>query len=75
MTHLKAYANGRKARRGITAWMTFYNMHMPHQALGNRAPMGVWRAGVTDHLPGNAVDMPLRLDDAGASPRITLGDS
>jgi putative transposase len=66
--HLKAYADGREARAGISAWMTFYNVRRPHQALGNRAPMAVWRAGVTGHLPGDAVDMPLRLDDAGASP-------
>ena len=66
--HLKAYADGGEARAGISAWMTFYNMRRPHQALGNRAPMTVWRAGVTGALPGNAVDMTLRLDDAGASP-------
>jgi putative transposase len=66
--HLKAYANGREARAGITAWMAFYNMQRPHQALGNRAPTAVWRAGVTGPLPDNAVDMTLRLDDADASP-------
>ncbi len=66
--HLKAYADGREARAGISAWMTFYNRRRPHQALGNRTPMAVWRAGVTGALPGNAVDMTLRLDDAGASP-------
>ena len=66
--YLKAYANGREARAGISAWMTFYNMRRPHQALGNRTPMAVWRAGVTGVLPGNAVDMTLRLDDADASP-------
>ena len=48
--------------------MTFYNMRRPHQALGNRTPMAVWRAGVTGVLSGNAVDMTLRLDDADASP-------
>lgn len=66
--HLKAYADGHEARAGISAWMTFYNMRRPHQALGNRTPMAVWRAGITGALRGNAVDMPLRLDDAGASP-------
>ena len=66
--HLKAYADGREARAGISAWVTFYNTRRPHQALGNRTPMAVWRAGVTGALPGNAVDMTLRLDDAGASP-------
>jgi putative transposase len=66
--YLKAYANGREAQGGISAWMTFYNMRRPHQALGNRTPMAVWRAGVTGVLPGNAVDMTLGLDDADASP-------
>jgi putative transposase len=66
--YLKAYADGREARAGISAWMTFYNMRRPHQALSNRTPMAVWRASVTGVLPGNAVDMTLRLDDADASP-------
>ncbi len=66
--HLKAYADGREARAGISAWVTFYNMRRPHQALDNRTPMAAWRAGIAGALPGNAVDMPLRLDDAGASP-------
>lgn len=66
--HLKAYADGREARVGISAWVTFYNTRRPHQALGNRTPMAVWRAGITGALPSNALDMPLRLDDAGASP-------
>jgi putative transposase len=70
--HLKAYADGREARAGISAWMTFYNMTRPHQALGNRTPMAVWRPGVTGALPGNAVDMTLRLDDADASPTCPL---
>jgi putative transposase len=66
--HLKAYADGGEARAGISAWMTFYNTRRPHQALGNQAPMAVWRASATGVLPGNAVDMTLRLDDADASP-------
>jgi putative transposase len=66
--HLKAYADGGEARAGLSAWVSFYNTRRPHQALGNQAPMTVWRAGVTGALPGNAVDMTLRLDDAGASP-------
>jgi putative transposase len=66
--HLKAYADGGEARAGLSACVSFYNTRRPHQALGNQAPMTVWRAGVTGALPGNAVDMTLRLDDAGASP-------
>jgi putative transposase len=60
--HLKAYADGREARAGIGAWLAFYTERRPHQALAYRTPMAVWRTGLT------AVDMALRLDDAGASP-------
>jgi len=60
--HLKAYVDGSEARAGIGAWIAFYNERRPHQALRYRTPMAVWRTGFT------AVDMTLRLDDAGASP-------
>ncbi len=66
--HLKVYADGREARAGIGAWFAFYNTRRPHQALGGRTPTAMWRAGTTGPLPGNAVDMTLRLDDAAASP-------
>ena len=70
--HLKAYADGREARMGIGEWMNFYNVRRPHQAMDNQTPMAVWRAGM-DGMDGidaaaGAVDMPLRLDDANASP-------
>lgn len=61
--YLKGYADGREARAGIAAWFAFYNEVRPHSALANRAPMAVWRKGMEE-----AVDMPLRLDDASASP-------
>jgi putative transposase len=61
--HLKAYANAREARAGIGAWIAFYNDRRPHQALGYRTPMAIWRG---DRDP--TVDMPLRLDNAGALP-------
>ena len=61
--YLKDYADVREARAGIGAWIEFYNELRPHQALGHRMPMAVWRAGV-----GSAVDMPLRLDNADALP-------
>ena len=41
--YLKAYADGREAKAGIAAWITFYNEQRFHQALGQRAPMRVWR--------------------------------
>jgi putative transposase len=66
--YLKGYADGREARAGIAAWITFYNLQRPHQALGNRTPMAVWRDGVTGALGERAVDMTLRLDNARALP-------
>lgn len=59
--YLKGYADGREARAGIAAWLTFYNEQRLHQALGYRTPMAVWRAG----LAAGAVDM---VDNAGALP-------
>ena len=66
--YLKGYADGRQARAGIGAWIAFYNHQRPHQALGSRAPMAVWRDGVAAAPGAEAVDMPLRLDNAGALP-------
>jgi hypothetical protein len=43
------------------------NGRRPHQALGGKTPMSVWREGVIGALADNAVDMTLRLDDAAAS--------
>jgi putative transposase len=68
--YLKGYADGWEARAGIASWVAFYNDHRPHQALGQRTPMAVWRAGVTGELADTAVDMTLvlrtSLDNAGA---------
>jgi putative transposase len=70
--YLKGYADGREAKAGIASWMAFYNLQRPHQALGNRTPMAVWRDGTTGGLNGQAVDMTLvlrtSLDNAGALP-------
>jgi putative transposase len=67
--HLKAYVDGREARAGIESWMTFYNFRRPHQAMNNRMPMMVWRAGMDKiETTAKAVDMPLRLDNANALP-------
>src|SRR5712691_9897265 len=69
--YLKGYADGREARAGIGAWIAFYNTRRPHQALGNRTPMAVWRAGTIlgssprTPLEDNAVDM---MDNASALP-------
>jgi putative transposase len=66
--YLKGYADGREARTGIGLWLAFYNGHRPHQALGHRTPMAVWRESVTGALGTTTVDMTLRLDNAGALP-------
>jgi putative transposase len=67
--HLKAYADGREARAGIGSWMIFYNTRRPHQAMDNQTPMDVWRAGIAKiEAAAQAVDMPLRLDNANALP-------
>ncbi|WP_375167469.1 IS3 family transposase [Bradyrhizobium sp. CCGUVB4N] len=54
--YLKGYSDGPEAKAGIARWIEFYNFQRPHQALENRAPMAVWRAGVTG---AQAVDMTL----------------
>jgi putative transposase len=66
--YLKGYADGREARAGIAAWIAFYNGRRPHQAHADRTPMAVWREGVTGAPGASAVDMTLRLDNAGALP-------
>jgi len=66
--YLKGYGDGREARAGIAGWIGFYNGRRPHQALAGQTPMTVWREGVSGALAGNAVDMTLRLDNAGALP-------
>jgi putative transposase len=65
--YLKAYANGLEARIGIGQWFRFYNERRPHQALGYKTPAAAWAAEVSP------VDLPLRLDDAGASPTTPQG--
>jgi putative transposase len=69
--YLKGYADSREARTGIAAWIAFYNLRRPHQALENRTPMAVWREGAIGET-GQAVDMmllvPRSLDNAGALP-------
>jgi putative transposase len=66
--YLKGYSDGREARAGIGEWIAFYNERRLHQALGYRAPMAMWRQGISAVLGQEAVDMPLRLDNALALP-------
>jgi putative transposase len=63
--YLKGYADGREARAGIGSWIGFYIGRRPHQALGDRPPMAVCRAGVTGPIGPNTVDM---MDNARALP-------
>jgi putative transposase len=65
--HLKAYANGLEACIGIGQWLRFYNDSRPHQALGYKTPAAIWAA------EASPVNLPLRLDDAGASPTTPQG--
>lgn len=60
--YLKHYADAREARRGIVAWIDFYNTIRPHTALANQTPMAVWTAAITAK---KAVDM---MDNARALP-------
>ncbi len=41
--YLKAYQNGTEARKGIGAYLDFYNQERPHQALGYRTPGGMFQ--------------------------------
>ena len=67
---IKISMDGGRQRAGIGAWIAFYNMRRPHQALANQTPMAVWRDGITGALGARAVDMTLvlrtSLDNADA---------
>ncbi len=65
--YLKAYADGREAKAGIAAWISFYNTQRFHQALGQRTPMLVWREGMAAAAARSegAVEM---MDNATALP-------
>jgi len=62
--YLKGYADGIEARTGIGEWITFYNEHRLHQALGYRAPMAVFRessaAGTCGHVDNAPQPSPTR---------------
>jgi hypothetical protein len=45
--YLKGYADGRELHEGLSDWIAFYNDRRLHQALGYRAPMAVWRHGIS----------------------------
>jgi hypothetical protein len=64
--HLKAYANGHAGRIG-SANSSVSRMSAGHQALGYETSVAV------SALEERAVDLPLRLDDAGASSTTPQG--
>lgn len=70
--YLKGYVDGHEARARIAAWVGFYNLRLPHWALGYRTPMRVWRSGVTGDVGGTAVDMAPCLDNAAAFPTLAF---
>lgn len=41
--YIRAYATLAEAQEGIANWIRFYNQTRPHQGLGNRTPMDVYR--------------------------------
>ena len=46
--YLKAYQHGTEARKGIGAYLDFYNRERPHQALGYRTPRQVFEEARPD---------------------------
>ena len=55
---IKAYGSAAEARRGIGAWLTFYNDERPHQALAYLTPRAVFEGVAREHV-GNP-SAPLR---------------
>ena len=50
--YLKAYQNGSEAKKGIGAYLDFYNRERPHQALDYRPPGQVFEEGqLARHIP------------------------
>src|SRR5919106_5649921 len=56
--YLKAYADGREARAGISASLDFYNTPRPHQALDYRPPAEVFLASLEASRPPGLVEFP-----------------
>ena len=70
--YLKAYRDGSEARRGIDAYLDFYNRERPHQSLGYRTPAQVFASGRPLRcLP----DQPSALSSREATSDFTAGVS
>ena len=61
--YLKAYQNGTEARKGIGAYLDFYNRERPHQALGYRTPSEVFQ-GEQVALIAAVETLPLAAEDS-----------
>jgi putative transposase len=76
--YLKAYQNGSEARRGIGAYLAFYNQERPHQALGYQTPGQVFQAVsparcLLEHA--GALSLGARSRDARAVDSLILASS
>ena len=61
--YLKAYQNGTKARKGIGAYLDFYNGERPHQALGYLTPGQVFKeAHQAEGLQDQAAELLCGID-------------
>ena len=61
--YLEAYQNGTEARKGIGAYLDFYNRDRPHQALGYRTPGEVFQ-GEQVALIAAVETLPLAAEDS-----------
>lgn len=55
--YLDAFSGGSDARRGIGAWMTFYNDRRPHAAHGGATPASVYRDVLSASGSGSRPDL------------------
>ena len=70
--YLKAYQNGTEARKGIGAYLDFYNRERPHQALGYRTPGQVFE----EEPPGKCLqDRQVVLPSNGQTSPMVAEDS